>query len=501
MSRKPFVVLAVAFGATSFVACPPSQETPPPAPSQAAPPPTVDHAVTLLTPAASASNPAAPAANAKASACLADQSWLTSSALPSEVPGKTPCDFERFMWQSLLALVQPTADHSTLQFETWMPSYGIFIKDGTPTPWGQQPPVTCTNKKNLPITTGKAPRVYSDITLQAGSNQPLMDLNHELVYYGMSVNKSAYDMLTSCELYKTTCAGPLKPGGKGVDLTKYPNLAYPDSAVELKTSWMVLNKAAVDSGLFYVVPGLVQHQGSECRSVTLGLTGMHIVSKTPGSPEMIWATFEHRNNAPDSDSPSGPAPVAGGSWSFFNPGCKDCVTNLYKANTPAQVFRMHPLGNSSVGTFPPGDDCKLDGNQLACQAKTRASLAESTDAIKAINSSAQGLIKANPTLLDKVWANYELVGNVWTSAKTGTPDLTTLQGALSAANSSMETFVQNGPAGNNNTASCFSCHNMVNDSSTTALPPVGISHLFQEVRMPGGCADKALPAACAPYEK
>jgi hypothetical protein len=40
---------------------------------------------------------------------------------------------------------------------------------------------------------------------------------------------------------------------------------------------------------------------------------------------------------------------------------------------------------------------------------------------------------------------------------------------------------------------------MQGPTSTQNLPPVGLSHLFDNVQMPGGCADSSLPAACAPY--
>lgn len=441
------------------------------------------------------------AKQAVSDSCPADASWLRNPSLPGEVPGAgSICNFEQFMWQSMIALVQPTkSDPKLLELETWMPSYGIFIKDGQPTPWGQQPPDSCSKGTAGPVAIGKAPRVYSDIIKQAGIDQPLIDLRGEFVYYGMSVNKSAYDMLTGCDLYKANCAGPLKPGNKGIDLIqKYPNLAFPDSAVELKTSWMVLDAAAASSGLFYTVPGWIERNGGACRMVQLGLTGIHIVSKTPGSPALIWATFEHRNNAPDCNNTTA-APPLGGKWNFYNPDCKNCATNTYKANTAAQVCRMHSYGNSHVGTFPGGADCSVDPNQVACKDSTIKMLEESSLAIQDLNRSAQSLIQANPTLINKVWANYELVGNVWTVGKTTPPYLQAQRGALSDANTSMESFVQNGVAGVNNPYSCFSCHNMEGPAAGQTLPPVGLSHLFHHVEMPGGCTNGSLPTACTPY--
>ncbi len=477
MPRKPLITLAMAFGAMGLMACPPRSVTEPVKPP--------DRVAAIAT---------------GASSCTADPAWLKSSTLPGEVPGdQSSCNFQQFMWQSLLALVQPDRNDPTrLQFETWMPSYGIFIKDGTPTPWGQEPPTSC-NTIPKPSAGGKTPRLYFDIIKQAGADQPLIDLKSRPVYYGMSVNQSAYDMLTSCQLYKASCAGPLKPGNKGIDLiSKYPNLAYPDTAVELKTSWMVLDAAGTASGLYYVVPGLVQFKDEPCRQVNLGLVGIHIVSKTPNFPAMLWATFEHRNNAPDCSNTSARPPL-GGSWNFFNPSCTNCTTNTYKPGTPAQVCRMHPQGDSATGTFPGGEDCRANPNQFACQEKTKQTLAESTAAIKDINSSVQALIQANPSLINKVWANYELVGNVWTVGGALPPYLQAQAGSLSAANTSMETFVQNGVAAVSNPYNCLSCHNMAGPTDSQNLPPVGLSHLFERIQMPGGCENGALPTACNAY--
>lgn len=432
-------------------------------------------------------------------ACAGDVGWLTSATLPTEVAApQTACNFEQFMWQSLLALVQPTADPAILQFETWMPSYGIFIKDGVPTPWGQEPPNACSSGAK---TSGKPPRLYTDIVLQAGADQPLIDQHKEFVYYGMSVNQSGYDMITTCQLYKANCAGPLKPGNRGIDLIQnYPNLALPSTAVELKTSWMVVDAATAAGGKFYVVPGWIQYKGGPCQQVKLGLTGIHIVSKTPSFPALIWATFEHRNNAPDCSATAAPPPL-GGAWNFFNPSCPNCSLNTYQAGTASQICRMHPNGDSSIGTFPGGKDCSVDPTQFACQSKTREILAESSQAITAINSSMGSLIQANSQHINPVWANYELVGNVWTVGGTVPPYLQAQQGALSASNTSMESYVQNGVAGASNPYSCLSCHNMQDSTATdtATLPPAGLSHLFDHVQMPGGCTDGSLPAACTPF--
>ena len=70
--------------------------------------------------------------------CPADEAWLLKPTLPDRVPGTgTDCNFDQLMWQSLIALVQPARGNpEVLEYDTWMPSYGIFVKvptrDGRP---------------------------------------------------------------------------------------------------------------------------------------------------------------------------------------------------------------------------------------------------------------------------------------------------------------------------------------------------------------------------------
>lgn len=72
-----------------------------------------------------------------------------------------------------------------------------------------------------------------------------------------------------------------------------------------------------------------------CVKKTLGLVGVHIARKTVSQPGWVWATFEHRDNAPDCLAlpPSGDAQGAGGpskacpetvdrGWNFYAASCQ-----------------------------------------------------------------------------------------------------------------------------------------------------------------------------------
>lgn len=439
--------------------------------------------------------------------CLASRDWLTADSMPtSSEQDAELCSPQQFAWQAFLYLANKSKTDEP-RFMTWMPSYGIFVEPGKqPVPFGKHPPDKCSATTvatpELPAT-GTLPAFYSNLIKQAGSNQPLIDHNNQFVWYSIAVNAPAYDMLTQCELYKEGCAGNLVPGGSGVDMQNYQHLAFPDGAVELKGSWKVLTQKEIDSKLFFTTKGNIQTPapGGECALATLGLVGLHIVAKTPQDPSLTWATFEHRANAPLCTDLTAKPPV-GDDWSFFNVStCEDCVTNEHQNDKPAQVCRMHPQGNSAVGIWPDGKDCDVDGSRHLCGQETLDMLRKNSDSIVSINQSARDIIVDNSELIDPVWANYELTGNVWMKDGIDIPQINYMAGSLSAANTTMETFVQNGQAGQTADNNCFSCHTR-SIGNGQYLPPAGLSHIYDKIEKgTGGCETGELPMACQVYYK
>jgi hypothetical protein len=439
------------------------------------------------------------------SACAASLDWVSNPTLPTDVAsGQSNCNFQQFMWQSLFYLIQPTTDidvttTSVREFETWMPSYGMFVDEGkTPAPWGTiAHPVYCE------VPTGvEANYVFSDLTLQAGSHHPLIAKDLHDVFYNLSVNQPAYNFITGCDLYKEQCGITLAPDLLNPTTTpivdipvKYPQLAFPEQSIELKTSWKILTPVELASNNFYTTNGSVKSPEQEClTNVTLGLVGMHIVSKTPTHPEFIWATFEHKNNAPDCANPTAAAPL-GGDWTFYDQNCTgDCTTNEYTPKKATQVCRMHPWGDSTMGTFPNGLNCdSTPPPGYICDEDVQKYIIEPNTAnLIAINKSVAGMTASLPdNNLNKLWGNYELVGNQWTRNGVLPPDLQSQLGSLSNANTTMETYVQNGVSNMTNPASCFGCHNLNGKSLTSSseqasepvqLPPAGLSHIFNLIK-------------------
>jgi hypothetical protein len=459
----------------------------------------------------------------EAAVCMASSAWIDNPSLPREVaPGQSNCDFHRFMWQSLLFLVQPIRQGSRVrQFETYMPSYGLFVGPGKkPAEWGTVPkPVYCQG-----VNPPDAGYIFSDLTLQAGAHLPLIDRSLNDVFYNVSVNAPAYQFITACDLYKAQCSLTLAPdllmpgGMRIVDIPKqYPRLAFPDQSIELKTSWKILTATEIAGQTFYTTKGAVKAPGKDClKDVTLGLVGMHIVTKTPTHPEFIWATFEHKNNAPDCANTNAQPPL-GGNWTFYDQNCKNCTTNEYVKGKATQLCRMHPWGNPVAGTFPNNLNCNsVPPPAYICDAEVRKNIIEPNTAnLKTLNASVMAMLRRLPVgNANRLWANYELVGNVWTVNGALPPYLQAQRGSLASANTTMESYVQNGVSNITNPNSCFSCHNLDGKTKVTSwdqasrpvtLPPAGLAHIFNllDVTSTGCNNGTSLPAtpACSVYHK
>ena len=121
------------------------------------------------------------------------------------------------------------------------------------------------------------------------------------------------------------------------------------ATVLLKTSWRVMQAGEAGyltaSGLIHVPAERSASDAPLCLPVTLGMVGMHIVTRVASGngDEWLWTTFEHRDNAPVAGSarhvnslfahelfPEGcthPGVAAGRTWSFYDPARADRPTN------------------------------------------------------------------------------------------------------------------------------------------------------------------------------
>lgn len=270
---------------------------------------------------------------------------------------------------------------------------------------------------------------------------------------------------------------------------------YLAMTVEMKTSWVDASTVADTSKYItqtHSVPiynkltaDIWEPAGTETKE--LALVGMHIVAGVEGHPEMIWATIEHRNNAPNVSYPYlnrnnhlafASDNAAANDWLFWNPNGPQTTLETLKPSArvhengnivsengvnilPVNVKRFHPWG----GPVSPHAHGASTPEMLAT-AKTNSDLISlNQDIINQIN----GFYVANGVEVTDPRLNYFISGATWTSDgsipvfNATTPSKVT--GSTILANTTMETFHQED--------NCFACH-----SANAADDGLTISHIF-----------------------
>lgn len=299
----------------------------------------------------------------------------------------------------------------------------------------------------------KSNTVDLDLVHQAGSAGVLVDQQNRAIYYSQYVNKTFYDFVRKRFF-------PQQPGA-----TFDPDLLaaavgtkefFEPGAMELKVSWKIVepgSEASNNKKLFTVpaeiyglklVDGKIVVDTGSTRPTTVALVGMHVVGVVEDHPEFIWATFEHRDNAPD--LPAGLTPVS-------NEPVSDTSWTFYAAKTPAKESNQNPAGTLSLNEKTQALDPTVNVfRQFAFGTiKGGPSAAVNVANIQHINAfTAQ---KFEPS--DSVWKNYMEIGAIWMLPDTLKPDQfpsVELRGSTMLSNATMETFTQN-------EQQCFSCHN------------------------------------------
>ena len=151
---------------------------------------------------------------------------------------------------------------------------------------------------------------------------PLTDQHGNLTYYEKAANVISYDFIRQNKLYNME------------GQTRYGPIVFPFGALEVKVAWRIMT-GGDNQNRYYTMPAVVRANGGD-KNVTVGLVGLHIITKTPNAPEWIWSTFEQIDNVPG-------APPAGAavSWSYNKPGSSTAPNKETKPGTPTQVERYN----------------------------------------------------------------------------------------------------------------------------------------------------------------
>lgn len=407
---------------------------------------------------------ALPAAAQSSTSCSAPPNWFPHSQTPEQdsagFPAKpTNCDFHQWSWNAFLWLTQTVKGEPRFLS---MPADGIGTKAGV-----------------LNALIGRSAKARTlDLIRQAGPDGIMVDLQGHPIYYSIHSDATFGNFIKRNNLFDRAALRAFNP-----------NTPFPVNTLTLKAAWKVVTPGEDVSGFFTrkaqvqlltVKNGKIE-LSDKTREEEVALVGFHIAGTVANHPEMIWATFEHVNNAPDLPRPMNRMKpndiVSTRNWTFYKAGTpfKECNLNAagsgaLKLNEATQtltpvteVCRMVPFGGGS---------------------------AENVADIKSLNVSVHAQLR-------DVWRNYFEVGAIWFAAnnalkpgctfqtgsafecspRQGQPILT---GSTQLSNTTVETFTQSQSQQDN----CFACHNTVQVISPSAkipsLPPlnVNISHVL-----------------------
>jgi hypothetical protein len=208
-------------------------------------------------------------------------------------------------------------------------------------------------------------------------------------------------------------------------------------------------------------------------TVTVALVGLHVVGYTVNHPEFLWATFEHKLNAPsvpdNSFTTSGSNPNA---FTFYKPNTPFSAVN--QANTPpALTF------DTGSQRFAPIDNVVLE-NQTGGENQPNG-----PQNVLSVNASGQSFL-AGQKGPQSLFANYNLGGTVWMlpNSYNLSSNQTNAVGSVNLANTTAETFfqaAQNQPI--DKVKNCFTCHNPTSFSFQSSPPPlanrlIALSHVL-----------------------
>lgn len=310
-------------------------------------------------------------------------------------PLDTLCDFYKWSWR--MFLWQTSNSSRSLVFNS-PPFFDLNEKNELVSNKSGAPTVKALRGGKFEETgrTGQAGLVSGVLMSQAVGVNP----DGSLIYYGIHVNDVYAYLASGVNSQELTGVKqfPISPAERDL-IVEYAKRAYKVEisdantlALEMKSSWMKAT-ASTDLQKFITIKSDIPlyTRGSDQkwtwdgismeRGVTLACIGYHLVGSTKAHPEMIWATFEHAQNAPDDNyyflAPDGVAKLKENwkpdgtpiqtNWLFMDGKSKkqsmnqmrmemkgtDIVATPGKTIGPANTMRTHPWGGAPNAASAP----------------------------------------------------------------------------------------------------------------------------------------------------
>jgi hypothetical protein len=421
--------------------------------------------------------------------CPASPAWFATSGTPkpstSEPKRGDDCAFYQRAWQTFLFVTQPIAGKPRfLSFPTFATVFGSDPKIGLERSRGDSRMVLAPRLRKHGERSDT--QFGEDDISQAGSDTVLLDQHGRPILFNIILNPTLVAFVRSKHLN---------------DLKTLQNadsqLEWPAGAVEMKAAWQIVDEAnppkdrivtkAAVPRLFVDVLGFLQVDTKAPKySATVALIGLHVVMRTRGHPEMIWATFEFDSNAPSTKgNPSHSVSNCINGAELIDETVMDDGREyvLYRRNTPVnernripdtyttvdaakQIFDATP--HISIVRIFPFSNCSLTQD---------SPVNEIDGAIVALNTSAKAQLK------DLSRNSYSLIGAVWMDEpRNPNEDLAfsenrhfenfQLGGERRLSSTSMESFTQL------DSQNCFACHDTTRKGKVEGKR-INVSHVVK----------------------
>jgi hypothetical protein len=303
---------------------------------------------------------------------------------------------------------------------------------------------------------------------QAGGGGVLMAQNGSLVYYATIVN--------DVYAYFRTMQGSTVPAGlqfpiTQAALTSVTNFARAhgktlvDSnamAIEVKSAWVEADGLPDKDKFIQMQATIPTYDKTDPnkwvpngqKTVTLAMVGIHVVGSTLGHPEMLWGTFEHVSNDPDTtynyNTASGTGTIVMSTGGNF----------VFCANGAASPFNQAHMRDSSGVIVPePGFTISPSNTARLMPWGMVGTNASSNAELITINNSVRNMLVTGDLRI-----NYVQTGTTWTIGGAA-PNSSNQVGTNQLANTTMETYQ---PGSN-----CFDCH---------ASNNTNVSHVFSAIK-------------------
>ncbi len=282
--------------------------------------------------------------------------------------------------------------------------------------------------------------------LEQSDGHALVDRHGNYILYESRLNPVAANYIHETALNTLD-------GQSALDAAEFPQGrdAENPASVLFKGAWTILEAPTDDyinaAGLIVVPPERSVTGQGLCLEVTLGLVGMHIVTKVESGnrEEWIWATFEHRANAPVAGDARDINAIYGSN--LFPEGC-------IAPNDPAQDLLLFNAAMASPANTPPTGETlwnatppfAVDADAQPLQPTQVVRCWDIFGPTQATNARWQEALNGTPL------EHYMLISAQWRGANTS-PYIEHGELPRFLSNVTMETYLQTDRDG-----TCLGCH-------------------------------------------